>query len=118
MEPECGGNGRAAPDAAGAISYFVWWSPFAAAAYVTVGNFACFDKAEYPNAWREEASLCAPYGCNFGKMPQAACLALAARKQSKTIIHGNAGGSRADECWLQQSCGDLRQHFEFTMFKK
>ena len=103
-----------------AISYFafVWPSPFASAtSYVTIGNFACFDKAEYPNAWRDEASLCAPYGCNFGKIPRAACLALGARKQSKTVIHGNAGGTRADECWLQHSCGDLRQHFEFTMFK-
>jgi len=103
----------------GAISYFVWRSPFASAtAYARAGNFACFDGAEYPDNWRDEASLCAPYGCNFGKMSRDACLALGVRKQSKTVIHGNAGTSRANECWLQHSCADLRPHGEFTMFRQ
>jgi hypothetical protein len=103
---------------AAAIAYYVWGSPLAsAAAYSAAGNFACFDKADYPDSWRTEAPLCGPYGCNFGKMSQAACLALGARKQSKTVIHGNLGTSRANECWLQHSCGDLRPHAEFTLFR-
>ncbi|MGN1287428.1 MAG: toll/interleukin-1 receptor domain-containing protein [Bradyrhizobium sp.] len=102
----------------GAVSYYVWPSTTtSAAAYAADGNFACFDKAEYPDSWRTEAPLCGPYGCNFGKMPQAACLALAAGKQSKTVIHGNAGTTRAGECWLQNACGDLRPHGEFTLFR-
>jgi hypothetical protein len=102
----------------GAISYYVWRSQLTSAkTYSKVGNFACFDKAEYPDSWREEASLCAPYGCNFGKMSQDACLTLGAGKQSKTVIHGNTGTTRANECWLQHSCGDLRPHSEFTLFR-
>jgi TIR domain len=102
----------------GAISYYVWRPPLASAtAYAKSGNFACFNDAEYPGNWREGSSLCTPYGCNFGRMSQDACLALGASKGSKTVIHGNAGTSRANECWLQQSCGDLRPHSEFTMFK-
>ena len=97
-------------------TYYVWPSP-SPTAYAADGNFACFDKAEYPDGWRTEAPLCGPYGCNFGKMPQSACLALGARKQSKTVIHGNMGTTRANECWLQQSCGDLRPHSEFTLFR-
>jgi hypothetical protein len=85
--------------------------------YSKIGNFACFSKAEYPDSWREEASLCVPYGCNFGKMSQDACLTLGARKRSKTVIHGNTGTTRANECWLQHSCGDLRPHSEFTLFR-
>jgi hypothetical protein len=85
--------------------------------YSKVGNFACFGKAEYPDSWREEASMCTPYGCNFGKMSEGACLTLGATKGSKTVIHGNTGTSRANECWLQHSCGDLRRHSEFTLFK-
>jgi hypothetical protein len=102
----------------GAISYYVWRSPLSSAKiYSTIGNFACFDKAEYPDSWRGEAPLCGPYGCNFGKMSQEACLALGARKQSGTVIHGNTGTTRANECWLQHFCGDLRPHGEFTLFR-
>jgi hypothetical protein len=106
----------------GAISFYIWRSPVAPSvaleiAYSKVGNFACFAEAEYPDSWRAEAPLCAPYGCNFGKMSEDACLALAARKGSKTVIHGDAGTSRTDECWLQNSCGNLQPHYEFTMFK-
>src|SRR6516225_8235602 len=93
-----------------------WW-PSLAKTYSKVGNFACFNEAEYPNSWRGEAAICAPYGCNFGKMSEDACLTLGARKQSKTVIHGNTGTSRANECWLQHSCGDLRPHGEFTLFR-
>src|SRR5436189_271580 len=89
----------------------------AAKTYAKGGNFACFSKAEYPDSWRAEASLCAPYGCNFGKMSEDACLSLGARKRSKTVIHGNTGTTRANECWLQHSCGDLRPHSEFTLFR-
>ena len=85
--------------------------------YSKVGNFACFAEAEYPDSWREEAPLCAAYGCNFGKMSQDACLALAARKGSKTVIHGNKNSSRANECWLQNSCGNLQPHYEFSLFR-
>jgi hypothetical protein len=102
----------------GAISYYVWpFPPASVTAYAADGNFACFDKAEYPDSWRAEAPLCGPYGCNFGKMSQDACLALGARKQSNTVIHGNMGTTRANECWLQHSCGDLRPHSEFTLFR-
>jgi hypothetical protein len=102
----------------GAISYYLWRSPLTSAkTYSKSGNFACFNDAEYPDIWRQEALLCAPYGCNFGKMSQDACLTLGARKESKTIIHGNTGTTRANECWLQNSCGDLRQHGEFTLFR-
>jgi hypothetical protein len=100
-----------------AVSSYVWPSP-SLKAYAADGSFACFDKAEYPDGWRVEAPLCGPYGCNFGKMSQAACLALGARKQSKTVIHGNMGTTRANECWLQNSCGDLRPHGEFTLFRE
>ena len=101
-----------------AIFYYAWRSPLrSATSYSSVGNFACFDDAEYPKSWREEAPLCAPYGCNFGKMSQDACLSLGAKKQSKMVIHGNAGTTRAGECWLQQSCGNLQPHSEFTEFK-
>jgi TIR domain len=103
---------------AGALCYYFWWAPLlSAGAYSAVGNFACFDKAEFPEAWRHEATICAPYGCNFGKMSRNACLVLGAKKQSQTVIHGNAGTTRTNECWLQQYCGDLRPHSEFTMFK-
>ena len=102
----------------GAMSYYVWRSPLASATvYSKAGNFACFDQAKYPDSWREEATLCTAYGCNFGKMSQDDCLTLGARKQSKTVIHGNVGSARANECWLQQSCGDLRPHSEFTLFR-
>jgi hypothetical protein len=102
----------------GAISYYIWWLPLTSAkAYSRFGNFACFSEAQYPDSWREEASFCVPYGCNFGKMDRDACLTLGARKQSKTVIHGNTGTTRANECWLQNSCGDLRSHGEFTMFR-
>jgi hypothetical protein len=86
--------------------------------YAKSGSFACFDKADYPNSWRQEASMCVTYGCNFGKMSQDACLALALKKGSKTVIHGNTGTSRANECWLQHSCGDLRPHSEFSLFRR
>ena len=62
--------------------------------------------------------MCVTYGCNFGKMSQDACLALALKKGSKTVIHGNTGTSRANECWLQHSCGDLRPHSEFSLFRR
>jgi hypothetical protein len=102
----------------GAISfYYVWQSPVAPAMYSKVGNFACFSEADYPESWRQEASLCGPYGCNFGKMSQDACLTLGAKKRSKTVIHGNVGSTRTNECWLQNSCGDLKPHWEFTLFK-
>ena len=85
--------------------------------YSTSGNFSCFGEAEYPDSWRGEAPLCTSYGCLFGKMPEAACLTLGAKKGSKTVIHGNTGTIRANECWLQHSCGDLRPHSEFTLFR-
>jgi hypothetical protein len=104
--------------AAGAISYHFWWSPpISATAYSKAGYFACFGGAEYPDSWRGEAPLCMAYGCLFGKMSEAACLDLAAKKRSKTVIHGYKGTSRANECWLQDSCGNLQPHNEFTLFK-
>jgi hypothetical protein len=103
---------------AGAISYYVWRSPPASPnAYSRIGRFACFGGADFPDSWQNEASLCTTYGCNFGKMSEDACLALGARKRSKTVIHGNKGTSRANECWLQDSCGDLRPHVEFSLFR-
>jgi hypothetical protein len=105
--------------ATGAISYYVWQSPpMSATTYSKVGYFACFGGAEYPDSWRREAPLCTSYGCLFGKMSEDACLTLGARKLSKTVIHGYKGTSRADECWLQNSCGDMRPHNEFTLFRQ
>ena len=103
--------------AAGAIGFSIWWwlQP-SAKSYARFGNFACFAEAQYPDEWREEAS-CMPYGCNFGKLPRDTCLTLGARKGSKTVIHGNPNTSRTDECWLQHTCGDLRSHGEFTLFR-
>jgi hypothetical protein len=102
----------------GAISYYMWLSPLTSAkTYTKVGNFACFGAAEYPDRWRDQASLCVPYGCNFGKMSEDACLALGAKRGSKTVIHGTPGTTRSNECWLQNSCGDLRPHSEFTLFR-
>jgi hypothetical protein len=103
----------------GAISYYVWQSPpMSATTYSKVGYFACFGGAEYPDSWRGEALLCTSYGCLFGKMPEVTCLTLGAKKGSKTVIHGYKGTSRANECWLQDSCGDLRPHNEFTLFRQ
>jgi hypothetical protein len=104
--------------ASGAMAYYIWRPPAVlATAYTKVGNYACFGDAEFPDSWREEAPLCVPYGCNFGRMSRQACLDLAARKGSKTVIHGNPNTSRTNECWLQNSCGNLQPHSEFTMFK-
>jgi hypothetical protein len=110
-------SGLAIASVGAAVSYYVWRASTAAQAYSKVGNFACFSGAQYPDSWRGEASVCAPYGCLFGKLPRDACLALGAKKQSTTVIHGNPGTSRANECWLQHSCSDLRPHGEFTQFK-
>jgi hypothetical protein len=88
-----------------------------AKAYSKIGNFSCSGGAEYPDTWREGAPFCVSYGCNFGKMSQDACLTLGAKKQSKTVIHGIPGTTRANECWLQHSCADLRQDGEFLLFK-
>ena len=103
----------------GAATYNQFWSsqPVSAKAYSNNGNFACFNDAKFPVNWRGEAALCAHYGCNFGKMSRDACLALGAEKGSKTVIHGNPNTTRTNECWLQHSCGDLRPHSEFTLFK-
>jgi hypothetical protein len=102
----------------GAISHYFWTLRLPSArTYTNARNFACFDDTDYPKSWRGEASLCVAFGCNFGKMTEDACLALGAKKQSKTVIHGNPGTSRANECWLQDSCGDLRPYNEFTLFK-
>jgi hypothetical protein len=35
----------------------------------------------------------------------------------RLVTRGNPGTSRANECWLQNSCGELRPHGEFTLFK-
>jgi hypothetical protein len=103
----------------GAISYYMWPSPLTSAkTYSRVGNFACFSAAEYPDGWRDQASVCVAYGCNFGKMSQDECLALGARRGSKTVIHGTPGTTRSNECWLQNSCGDLRPHSDFTLFTR
>ncbi|HEX4410791.1 MAG TPA: toll/interleukin-1 receptor domain-containing protein [Xanthobacteraceae bacterium] len=108
----------AAATSAGLAYYYLRRSPLTSQVYTKIGNFACFDDAIYPDRWRDEATLCTPYGCNFGKLSEEDCLALGAKKQSKTVIHGNVGTSRANECWLQHSCGNLKPHGEFTMFRK
>ncbi len=84
--------------------------------YQNRGGYACSGGADYPSAWRREAS-CFGYGCNFGKLELKSCLALGARKGTKLVIHGNPGGSRANECWLQNSCVDLHPSGEFTLFR-
>jgi hypothetical protein len=101
-----------------AIYYYLWRPPLTSAeTYSKIGNYACFGGAEYPDSWRDEAASCVTYGCNFGKMPQDVCLALGARKESKIVIHGVPGTSRANECWLQNSCKDLREYGEFMLFQ-
>ena len=97
--------------------YQHWLSNSAAKiVYANSGSYACFAGAEFPESWRGEAAICAPYGCNFGKFSLAECLALGAKKGSKTVIHGLPGTSRSNECWLQNACGDLRPHGEFFYF--
>lgn len=84
--------------------------------YVNRGAYACFSGAEYPASWKNEAS-CGSYGCNFGKLSLEKCLTRGAQKGAGEVIHGNTGGGRSDECWLQNSCTDLRPHSEFTLFR-
>lgn len=81
------------------------------------GSYACFGGAVYPSSWQSEAT-CYHFGCKFGRLSRQACLALGARKGSRTVIHGNAGGGRSKECWLQQSCRDLRPHADFSLFRR
>ena len=85
--------------------------------YSKRGSYACFGKAVFPSGWRKEA-YCVHFGCNFGVLNRQDCLALGAKKGSKTVIHGKTGGGRSNECWLQHSCGDLRRHGDFSLFRR
>lgn len=87
-----------------------------AARYSEGGSFACINDATFPDSWRSEMT-CLPFGCNFGSMDREACLALGARKGAKIVIHGNAGSKRVNECWLQQSCGNLQRDERFSLFR-
>ena len=84
--------------------------------YTTRGGYACYGGAEYPASWGSEAS-CVDYGCKFGNRSLDSCLALGARKGAREVIHGNPGGGRSNECWLQHSCADLRPTGDFTLFR-
>lgn len=84
--------------------------------YRSVGAYACFGGADYPQAWRNEAT-CNAYGCNFGTLNRNQCLALGASKGAREVVHGTSGGGRSNECWLQNSCADVRPHTEFVSFR-
>lgn len=86
------------------------------AGYIPRGGYACYGGADYPPGWRKEAR-CIDYGCHFGQLSRDECLALGARKGAGEVIHGNPGGGRSNECWLQNSCADLRPHGDFTLFR-
>lgn len=79
------------------------------------GGFACYGGAVFPDSWRSEAS-CGAFGCNFGTMSRDLCIALALEKGANEVIHGNPGGGRSNECWMQESCADLRPNADFTYF--
>jgi hypothetical protein len=89
--------------------------PTPSAGYTSRGGYACYGGADYPPGWRSEAR-CVDYGCLFGQFSRDECLALGARKGAGEVIHGNPGGGRSNECWLQNSCADLRPHGDFTLF--
>ena len=83
--------------------------------YSNSGGFACFGSATYPVSWRSEAS-CNSFGCYFGRMNSVQeCLQLGAAKGATEVVFGTSG-SRANECWLQSSCGDKRPHNNFSFF--
>ncbi len=84
--------------------------------YQSTGNYACFGGATYPPAWENEAQ-CTGYGCYFGDFSRDQCLALGTHKGAREVVHGIAGGGRSNECWLQDSCADVRPHSEFVFFR-
>ena len=81
--------------------------------YNSVGALGCFGGADYPAEWASEAD-CKPWGCGFGILSLRSCLIVATEKKALLVIHGNEGGARPNECWLQNSCADLRLHKSFT----
>ena len=87
------------------------------AGYSDGGNFACFGGASFPESWRTQAR-CVAYGCQFDRMELDSCLALGDRMGASLVIHGNPWGGRADECWLQNSCADMRPHGDFTIYQR
>jgi hypothetical protein len=86
------------------------------ASYSSVGAVACFGGADYPPDWANEA-ICGAWGCNFGALPLQSCLVVATQKGALLVIHGNEGGARSNECWLQSSCAELRPHESFTAYR-
>lgn len=85
--------------------------------YSRGGAYACYGGATYPSSWQNEAR-CVGYGCQFGRLSLDSCLALGARMRAALVIHGNAGGGRSNECWLQSSCADLRPNRDFSLFRR
>jgi len=83
--------------------------------YVSAGELACHGGAQYPEAWRENSD-CMPFGCYIGKMSKNQCLEQGQARGAKEIIHGRETGDRSNECWLQNSCADLRQHLGFNRY--
>lgn len=81
------------------------------------GNFACYGGASFPESWRSQAR-CVGFGCQFARMDRDSCLQLGARMGAALVIHGNPWGGRADECWLQNSCADMRPNGDFTIFRR
>jgi hypothetical protein len=84
--------------------------------YTPRAGYACYGGADYPPAWRGEAS-CRSFGCFFGRFSLDACLALGAQKGAREVHHGNPGGGRANECWLLNSCADLRPNSDFVVYR-
>ncbi|MDU8928537.1 peptidoglycan-binding protein [Alisedimentitalea sp. MJ-SS2] len=80
--------------------------------FVSQGQKACYGVAEFPDDWRTIAD-CRPQGCSFGIQDRASCLALAEKHGAGMVVHGRAEGLWPNECWLQNSCSDIRGHEDF-----
>lgn len=84
--------------------------------YKLMGTLACFGTATYPDAWRDEAK-CRLQGCFFGEHDLKACLAIAEAKKASIVMHGLPQGLWPNECWLQNSCSDMREQPDFQVYR-
>ncbi|MBO6890722.1 MAG: hypothetical protein JJ866_02165 [Roseibium sp.] len=84
--------------------------------YELMGTLACFGTATYPDAWRDEAK-CRLQGCFFGEHDLKACLAIAETKKASIVMHGLPQGLWPNECWLQNSCSDMREQPDFQVYR-
>lgn len=83
--------------------------------YLEQQNMSCFGGASYPESWTSLAgATCGQYGCNMGYKTQEQCVNFADDLGALQYIWGVSNGPRANECWLQTSCSDLRPSNAFT----